>query len=394
MHIAIFTDSYFPYVSGVTIAVRSQISEFLRKGHRVSLFVSKRSPKGTNIHKTILQHPRLQIYEIGPSINLKRYLDFCIAFPNFRKVLRILKKDKPDVIHIHTELSLGYCGKQVAQSLNIPLVGTFHTNFSDPQYLKVLGIFRGRIMRFAVKKYQKRFFSMCDVLVVPSSYTYRELTGELFHPNIVKISSGIEIPHLLSKSKINNYRKLYQLDKTTNVIVVGRLSREKNIESIIRAFAIVNKRLPNTRLIIIGDGTYTKTLKNIAYSLKLHSVVHFFGMIPHEQIIQKNLVRLGDVFVTTSTTETLGLTTLEAMAQKVLTVGAPEKGLSDILTTKTAILCHPRKIKSISSKIIYALNMNNRQSLIREAYTLAQSHSKTRVAVKLISIYQSLLNVD
>ncbi|MEA3341571.1 MAG: glycosyltransferase, partial [Chloroflexota bacterium] len=96
------------------------------------------------------------------------------------------------------------------------------------------------------------------------------------------------------------------------VLHVGRLSYEKNVDLLLRAFAHIAGDYPAARLTIAGDGPDREALARLADELGLSERVCFTGFVPHEQL--PALYQAADLFATGSTIETQGLVVLEAAA--------------------------------------------------------------------------------
>ena len=97
------------------------------------------------------------------------------------------------------------------------------------------------------------------------------------------------------------------------MVYVGRLAEEKNISELLRHTAALERK--NITLLLVGDGPYRTSLEHQVEALGLEQQVVFAGMIPPEQVM--HYYRLGDVFVSASSSETQGLTYIEALAAGV-----------------------------------------------------------------------------
>jgi len=121
MNIGLFTDTYFPQVSGVATSIKTLKEELEHKGHQVTIFTTT-DPNAEEDDPTII---RLT------SIPFLSFKDRRIAVSGAYVALRKAKKLNLDIIHTHTEFSVGFTGKYVANQLDIPLVHTYHTMYED-----------------------------------------------------------------------------------------------------------------------------------------------------------------------------------------------------------------------------------------------------------------------
>jgi glycosyltransferase involved in cell wall biosynthesis len=108
---------------------------------------------------------------------------------------------------------------------------------------------------------------------------------------------------------------------------VGRLMRYKNVDTLLRAFAILRRTLPEARLVIGGDGNHRASLEKLARDLSIAEAVEFRGFIGGEEKIR--LYNEAAVFVNPSLKEGWGLTSIEANACGTPVVAADSPGLRD-----------------------------------------------------------------
>ena len=121
MHIANFTNTYLPVISGVVRSIRSFRDELTHQGHNVFIFAQEHADY-------IDQDPFIFRY---PSLNLPTEIDIPTAIPISPFIDRLLPAVKLDVIHTHHPFLLGQTAATKAQELNLPLVFTFHTQYRE-----------------------------------------------------------------------------------------------------------------------------------------------------------------------------------------------------------------------------------------------------------------------
>src|SRR5262245_46623705 len=114
MRIALFSEVYWPMVSGVGVTLRNLTEALQARGHEVRVYTgtyeaADGTPVATNVHQS-------------PSVPLFLYPDVQWAFPSQREVREDLARFKPDIVHVATEFAMGLCGHKAARSLGIPLV--------------------------------------------------------------------------------------------------------------------------------------------------------------------------------------------------------------------------------------------------------------------------------
>ena len=115
MRIGLFTDTYFPQVSGVATSIRTLKTQLEKMGHTVFIF--------TTTDRDVDRYEDWQIVRI-PSVPFFAFKDRRVAYRGFSKALEIAKQYKLDIIHTQTEFSLGLLGIAIARELRIPVVHT------------------------------------------------------------------------------------------------------------------------------------------------------------------------------------------------------------------------------------------------------------------------------
>ncbi len=305
MRIAMYTDAFYPYPSGVSTAVLALADELAKRGHHIFI----QAPRPKNDADVSWIHPNITVHYVR-STEIFLYPDFRIGtkIPLF---LDEVKKLDPDIVHVHTPLSIGLEGMLAAKRLRKPLLQTFHTYHMDQESMKLFGIHNQRIANilsaggWRLMNAMSRLFS---VTTAPSHFVENDLRahnmpGEVIYcPNI--LPNHYYAPHPRRKGDVRSF------------LFVGRLSPEKRVHILLQSFAEVLKNNPerNIELQIIGDGPERENLVNLAFDLGIAGSVRWHGKIPHKELIDEHLYHMSDVFVTASRFETFGYTTLEAMA--------------------------------------------------------------------------------
>jgi len=313
MRIGIFTDTYPPYINGVSTSVYMLKKALERKGHQVFVVTINNE----NLHykfdedNTVIRIPGLPI----------GIYDYRVSEIYPIKAVNIIRKWKLDVIHSHTEFSVGTFARILSRQFNIPLVHTYHTMYEDYTHYITRGYFEKSSKK--IVEYLTLFY--CDKtaneLIVPTKKTY-DLFKEKYEvdKNIYIIPTGIEIERFyvenVDSKKVEEIKKKLGLKKKSfNVVFVGRLAKEKNVDLLLSAHKNIIDKNKDINLIIIGDGPDMEEYKETSKKLGIDSNVIFVGKVPWEEI--PAYYRIADVFATASTTETQGLTVIEAMAASV-----------------------------------------------------------------------------
>lgn len=236
----------------------------------------------------------------------------------------------------------------------------------------------------------------CDTtaneLIVPTKKTW-DLFKDKYRldKNIYIIPTGIEIERFykekIKKDSVVEVRKQLGLNDNDFVLLfVGRLGKEKNVDFLIEAQKDLITKIPNAKLVIIGDGPEREDFYNHAKKLKLLNNVIFTGMVPWEKV--PIYYQLADIFVTASTTETQGLTVIEAMAAGVVPVCIDDESFR--LTVVDGLNGKIFKNKRDYKNIIFNL-YNDKKSLnnmARQARLNADLHSSKHYAESVLDVYK------
>lgn len=324
MNIGLFTDCYYPQINGVVTSVMALREELIRRGHNVTI-VTVQVPGYKSSTADIIR------IKAVPKVKL---LDFRMAMPLFYQDYQRVKELNLDVIHTHTEFTIGLFGQFMANRLKIPMLHTYHTMYEDyTKYLLRIRQGQGlakRFMRHTSKRYVRRY----DAVVVPSLKTEKALRSYGIKNNIHILPTGIDLDKFTRYEKndprLDALRQRLGLSRTTKIILsLGRVSEEKSVDTIVLQMKDLIKRVDDVKLVIVGDGPFMPTLRRLTHDMGLEDCVLFVGRVPWEEV--PFFYSLADVFVSASKTETQGLTILEAMASQVPVIVYEDDNVADIV---------------------------------------------------------------
>lgn len=173
------------------------------------------------------------------------------------------------------------------------------------------------------------------------------------------------------------------------VVSIGRLSREKGYDILLRAFASLNKNLPHTRLLIIGEGPERERLEALAHELNLDGKI----MLPGYRNRAWRYLKACKVFVLSSLTEGLPITLLEAVQTGIPVIATRVGGIPSIISNKqTGILIPPgvqRSLERAMASLVGDGQIISRLAL-RPIPQLDNIIGSTVMTQKYIEIYKGL----
>ena len=231
-----------------------------------------------------------------------------------------------DVIHTHYPILLGRTAARKAAELNLPLVLTFHTQYWEysqyEEYTQYIPFPQETIQEFlenTIDRWITEYLQKCQHVILPSE-SMKEVVVKKYglKDRYSVIPTGTNLEAFL-KAEGSSLRAEQGWQDELILISVGRLSPEKNWETLLRAFAKVHRDHRNARLVLIGDGPSRQSLGELADELGILERVVFTGGLPFEEV--PRYLKAADAFAFASFTETQGLVTIEAMAAGQCDVG-------------------------------------------------------------------------
>ena len=307
MRIALFSEVYWPMVSGVAVTLRRLTDSLTARGHDVRVYSATYAlPPG------VRDRPEARR---SPSVPLFLYPDVQWAFPRFSELLEDVGDFRPDVVHVATEFSMGLAGAKIARRLGRPLIASAHTNYE--QYAGRYG------MDWMVRpgwRYLRWFYGQADMVLCPSHFykDYLEARGigrtELW-------TRGVDTETFSPRHRDEPWRAALGLTPDDLLVTyVGRIAREKNLDLLLAAWAALGPRRGNAQLALVGRGPLAEPIRRRGIP-----GVHVLGLL--EGAALSAAYASADIFAFPSTTETFGNVLIEAMASGLPSVAASAGGV-------------------------------------------------------------------
>jgi glycosyltransferase involved in cell wall biosynthesis/predicted metal-dependent phosphoesterase TrpH len=242
------------------------------------------------------------IYEVTPSF----YNAHTVRFPSLLRSLDTIADTKPDKIVISTPGPVGLTGYLAARLLGVPCVGVYHTDFTRQAEV----ITGDRQMIDAIRYYVNGFYARMDEIRVPSQ-SYMLLLADQGHDRakmrLFKRGLG---PHFtqISDRRIKEIGARWFRDEVATLLYTGRLGKEKNLDFLVDIFDRLRSEGVEARLLIAGEGPERENLERRL--APQGNRVQFTGRLDRDTL--KAFYVLADVLVFPSTTDTFGMSVLEA----------------------------------------------------------------------------------
>ena len=291
-------------------------------------------------------------YDGGILPNIKKSFLAKIQVPffllsEFFSIKKITKKEKIGAIHAHWIIPQGFLSVFFKKKYKIPLIVSAHGSDVFP----LRNLFFKFIQRIVLRN--------CDVCTVNSNATKDELLRRFpeFKNKIRTIPMGVDANFFRPKNVKNKFKK-YKNIKT--ILFVGRLSEQKGIEYLIKSIPIINEKIKNIKLLIVGEGAYKGELIKIIKRLNLETKVELKGALPKNELV--DYYNLADVVVMPSLagkagTEGQGLVLLEAMVCGKAVVGTNIGGIKDIIKDgENGLLVKQKDIEGLANRLTNSIN--------------------------------------
>ena len=384
MRIGIFTDAYTPYISGVVTSEVMLKKALEKKGHQVYVVtVNLESFKYEYDEKT-------RVYKIpGIPVGINELRQSGV-YPI--RAINKIKKWNLDVIHTQTEFAIGTFARVLGKQLDIPVVHTYHTMYEDYIHYITKGYFNYTSKK--IVEYLTLFY--CDKtiseLIVPTKKAY-DLFKEKYKVtrNIHIVPTGIEIDRFFkekyTKDQILKFKHKLNFDKDDFIILfVGRLAQEKNVKFLIENHKDIIKKYKKAKLLIVGDGPDADNYKKLSLKYGLSDNIIFTGKVPWEDI--PNYYQIANIFVTASTTETQGLTVIEAMAASTPPVAIYDESFKNVIIDDLngKLFKNKKEYKNIILKLID--DSSYLKSLSHQARISANQYSSKYYSERVLDVYK------
>ena len=384
MRIGIFTETYTPYISGLVTSEVMLKKALEKKGHEVYVVTANLE---TFHYEYDEKEKVLRIPGIPTGIYNSRLTSI---YPI--QALNKIKSWNLDIIHSQTEFAIGSFARLFAKQYNIPIVHTYHTMYEDYVHYITKGYFNRSSKK--IVEYLTKFY--CDKtineLIVPTKKAY-DLFKEKYNiqRNIHIIPTGIEVDRFyeekVDEKEINKLKRKYNIKKNDfTLIFVGRIAEEKNVPYIIEVMEEIIKEKNNIKLLIIGDGPDKEKYEKIVKKTKTESNITFTGKVPWDKI--PTYYHLGSAFISASTTETQGLTIIEAMAASLPALCINDESFNGTVVNDLNGYLFNDKKECKEAILKLANNKKLTKYLSNGARTSAEQHSAKYFAEKVLDVYK------
>jgi glycosyltransferase involved in cell wall biosynthesis len=367
VRIALFSEVYWPMVSGVGVTLLRLADALEARGHAVRVYSATYPlPPGTP--------DRPEVHR-SPSVPFFLYPDVQWAFPRMRDVMEDLSQFRPDVVHVATAFSLGIAGVKAARQLGVPLIASAHTNYD--RYAARYGV------TWALRAgwhYLRWFYGQAHRVLCPSRiYEATVHRHGVTHTGIW--SRGVDPAVFSPAFRSQGYRAGFGVDPDDLLVTyIGRIAREKNLALLLQAWERLGPERGGARLVLVGRGPLEDEIRRRGIP-----GVHVTGLLQGPAL--SAAYASADVFVFPSTTETFGNSLLEAMGSGLPSLVAASGGVLEFAEHgANALLVEPDSVSAIAAGLGRLLH----DPVLRRR--LADGALRTAAARDWATVYDRLLD--
>lgn len=359
MRVGLFTNNYLPFRGGVTTAVETLRRGLEAQGHEAWVFAP--APE-----EPVQDPPSVFRY---PSIPAPTYPGFSLAVPFSRRLARIARDLRLDVVHAQHPFLLGVTARRLARRLGRPLVFTYHTRYE--KYAHYVPLPQRLVAALAVRL-SCRFAQSADLVVAPSVSVAATLRARGVGAPIVVVPTGVPLARFSPGSREEARRALGVPDSARLCLYAGRLDREKSVEHVIQAFEPIVEAVPEARLLLVGQGSHAQALRHLAGRSRAHGLITFHGGVRREDL--PPFYRAADLFLFASETETQGLVLAEAHACGLPAVAVRAPGVEEVVRDgESGLLTKPEPPQLAEAAIGLLLDPERRRAMGRTARAIAEA---------------------
>jgi glycosyltransferase involved in cell wall biosynthesis len=381
MHIGVFTYYYYPIINGVVLTISDWKQEAERHGIPMTVFTSQADWKKST-DPDVVEYPAMRVY--------KRFGITIPMFPESTIEKEIVARHVT-LLHVHHPFYIGRLARDIKEKFHLPIVFTYHTRYTDYVRAYFPSSIVTKFVNLIVTRMVVRFMNACDAVTVASESLKYELTLKGVRRPIYIVPPGIDTKKFSHGNRMA-LRKRYGIStRDSAILYVGRLAKEKNIYFLLRAFLLIHRRKPRTRLLLVGNGLEEERIRAYAQHKHLGDAVHIVTDRTPQNI--QDAYAGADMFVHASQTETFGRVLVEAMAAGLPIVALNGPSITDLIADGiNGVKVYRKSARVFAGRVIEVLNNSSKAaSMGQQAQKDAREYFDNRVSwAKLKEVYTAV----
>lgn len=390
MRIFYALETFLPHISGVTISTE-RLADYFSQNKKNKVYIITASPDGDfQIDSDSHNYTIIRIKSHSNPIRKKLKVSY-LASLHTRK---ILDDFKPDIIHIQDPFFISQSLAFEAKKRKIPVIATQHSSLKFPlSYLKLPKFLQKTTEKTMAKVLAVFFNNYCKILITPSEFIKKQVIKWEINIPIEVVSNGVNLDTFIKSRVSEEFLKRYKIEDFISkpiILYSGRIDKDKNLETLIKAIPLVLKEI-NVNFLFLGGGDLKEELicglKDKVDSFKENMC--FLGPIKSQNSDLAKFYRLATLFVMPSPIEAQSLATMEAMASGLSVVAAKKGALPELIKNReNGFLVEAFNPKEYAEAIIEIIkNKNLRKKLEKRSLELITSHDLEKTFQKIKKIY-------
>lgn len=388
MRIALFTETYLPFMNGVVTHIQLLAKSFEELGHEVLIVTV------SDVEKAVRDGNILRC----PGKDLKKIYNYRLAGPVSVRRTKLVEEFKPDVIHVHNEFGIGFSGLQIARKLKVPVLYSLHSDYDSYLYYISLSVpFLDQAVKKGLEGYLKYFVKHAAMVLSPSpkaeAYLKRVNAKKEVHvlPNAVDVEK-FRAPYIDESRRESFRREEGMSGKTAAFVFVGRLGKEKQIDDLLHFFKDLRLAPEQARLFIYGKGPAEEELRRLIQTLGLDGQAKLMGAVPNTEI--PTMLSCMDYYITASQTEMHSISMLEGQAAglPVLMRSDPPNDWQIEEGKNGFIWKNQEELKALTDKLL-ACSEEEKRALHESVKAWSDQNGRMKQAEKLLQFYLQAIDM-
>ncbi|MFH0816118.1 MAG: glycosyltransferase [Methanobacteriota archaeon] len=380
MRIGMFTDSYLPTRDGVVTSLTTSRRILEAMGHEVFLFAPD-DPRG--------KAPKENRTYYFPASEFSQYEGYRVAIYPARGLHDIIRENDIDVLHTHGVAFMGFKSMFASRFFRIPILLTYHTMITEAFHYMPWNLDED-LMRRLMWIYLRHFLARADGVVAPTHAILAELEAEAKLKYTAVIPTGVDLERFNPRgTRRAEIRERLGMGVAPMVLHVGRVAREKNLDTIIAGFPSVLKRHPDAKLVVAGDGPAREGCERLVKANGMERSVVFAGFVPDEEL--PGYYSAADAFVIASKFETQGIVVMEAMASGLPVAGINFRAIPEMIKDGENGYLFDESSEGCAAAICRALDAP--ENIKQKALETAGRFEERACTKMLVETYEELIKI-
>jgi len=353
LRIVMGCDTFAPDVNGAARFSERLAAGLVARGNDVHVVAPNQAYRRARPAPELIEGEQVMVHRL-PSVRWPPHdwLRFVWPWRSKHYARKVLDEVKPDVVHIQSHIVIGRGLTREARKRGIPVVATNHVMPENILDFTTLPPLLDKLFVKLAWDDAKRTFDMTRAVTTPTRKAAEYLQKTIAIDEVHPVSCGIDAA---------NYTPDLTPRTENRILFVGRLTREKQIELLLRAVATLDPAL-NVHVDIVGGGDQRKHLEHLAAQMGLTDRVIFHGRVEEEDL--RRLYTRASVFAMPSIAELQSIATMEAMASGLPVVAADAMALPHLVhDDENGYLFDPTSQADLAAKLTTVLTATPEERL-------------------------------